>query len=356
MKYNLDYVVRPVKAPGEEEFSLIPVIVNRIPSRSLIAVINNALKNNLIAGLQDSAVKSIADGLADQIYDTLKDGRGVRFGSYFYVRPYLTGQCDANGTLAKKVNGIEATITAGPDFGLTIDDFSLHFAGAETQPRIDFVTYNADLAERGEVKKGCKALVNGRLLVVSESDDAKVTFTDAADAAAKFEVTSFDKKGAEMLEFAAPDGLVAGHTYAVEVSRTDDAGNLRVSNTKSVKVLAGDTPSTAPVVESAYPIDHQDDTEHIREAEAFVIDGRNFGSTSLKYQYKHGEDGWSGLSEPLDGDEEYHRNEENTEIEVFRQTVNGILADNELDTGDLVKFVITNSDGSASVQRTVQLV
>ena len=133
----------------------------------------------------------------------------------------------------------------------------------------------------------------------------------------------------------------------------DGEGKLQTAK-RNVKYLRVENPN-APVVTSAYPIDHQDDTENLREGEAFMIEGRNFGGTSVKYQYKHGEDGWSGLSEPLDGDEEYLRNEENTEIEVFRQTVNGILTDNELDTGDLVKFVITNSDGSASVQRTVQL-
>ena len=341
MKYNLDYVVRPVKAPGEEEFSLIPVIVNRIPSRSLIAVINNALKNNLIAGLQDSAVKSIADGLADQIYDTLKDGRGVRFGSYFYVRPYLTGQCDANGTLAKKVNGIEATITAGPDFGLTIDDFSLHFAGAETQPRIDFVTYNADGAERGAVKKGSRALVNGRLLVVSESDDAKVTFTDAADAAAKFEVTSFDKKGAEMLEFAAPDGLVAGHTYTVEVSRTDDAGNLRVSNTKSVKALAGDP---APELTKIYSFQHEDDTEHLYDGSSAIMEGTALGGATLKFQ-ANSSGTWS---------EEIAVPSDEFEVTGTKITVDGMWLSDEcatLDVGytDPVRFIVTTPNGTAMI-------
>ena len=32
MKANLDYVIRSVTAPGEAEPSLVPVIVNRIPS------------------------------------------------------------------------------------------------------------------------------------------------------------------------------------------------------------------------------------------------------------------------------------------------------------------------------------
>ena len=47
MKTNLDYVIRSVTAPGETAPTLVPVIVNRIPSRSLSTVISNAIKNNL---------------------------------------------------------------------------------------------------------------------------------------------------------------------------------------------------------------------------------------------------------------------------------------------------------------------
>ena len=240
MKANLDYVIRPVTAPGEARPSLVPVIVNRIPSRPLSAVISNAIKNNLIAGLQPSAVGGIAAGLADQIYDTLCDGRGVRFGSFFYVRPYLTGVTDANGTLRRKENGIDATVVAGPDFALTLDDFSLHFTGKDDQPKVSAVKYNAEGSDNGFVKKGTKTLVYGDLLVVSESDDAKVSFAPAGGGtSAPVEVAAFDFKGAQQLEFDCPAALEDGRSYEVRVSRSDAGGNLRVSNTKRVKVLAG---------------------------------------------------------------------------------------------------------------------
>ena len=246
MKANLDYVIRPVTAPGEARPSLVPVIVNRIPSRPLSAVISNAIKNNLIAGLQPSAVGGIAAGLADQIYDTLCDGRGVRFGSFFYVRPYLTGVTDANGTLRRKENGIDATVVAGPDFALTLDDFSLHFTGKDGQPKVSAVKYNAEGSDNGFVKKGTKTLVYGDLLVVSESDDAKVSFAPAGGGtSAPVEVAAFDFKGAQQLEFDCPAALEDGRSYEVQVSRSDAGGNLRVSNTKRVKVLA-DEPGPEP--------------------------------------------------------------------------------------------------------------
>ena len=240
MKANRDYVIRPVTAPGEARPSLVPVIVNRIPSRPLSAVISNAIKNNLIAGLQTSAVGGIAAGLADQIYDTLCEGRGVRFGSFFYVRPYVTGRTDANGTLRKRENGIDATIVAGPDFALTLDDFSLHFTGKDGQPKVSAVKYNAEGSDNGFVKKGTKTLVYGDLLVVSESDDAKVSFAPAGGGtSAPVEVAAFDFKGAQQLEFDCPAALEDGRPYEVQVSRSDGDGHLRVSNTKRVKVRAG---------------------------------------------------------------------------------------------------------------------
>ena len=150
--------------------------------------------------------------------------------------------------------------------------------------------------------------------------------------------------------------LLEGGDYTLWVeSRGGDAEGPLQRDSCRVKYLRVENP-TAPVVESAYPIDHQSDTEHIREAEAFVIDGRNFGSTELGYQFKKGSGDWSAVT-VLDGDEQYHRNEEGTNIQVFRMTVNDLLVDDELETGDLVKLTITNlNDGSyASIVRSVQL-
>ena len=273
MKANLDYVIRSVTAPGEARPSLVPVIVNRIPSRPLSAVISNAIKNNLIAGLQPSAVGGIAAGLADQIYDTLCDGRGVRFGSFFYVRPYLTGRTDANGTLRRKENGIDATVVAGPDFALTLDDFSLHFTGKDGQPKVGAVKYNAEGSDNGFVKKGTKTLVYGDLLVVSESDDAKVAFAPAGGGtSAPVEVAAFDFKGAQQLEFDCPAALEDGRSYEVQVSRSDAGGNLRVSNTKRVKVLAG-APGPVPATVTITNVCCDDDESYVQYDSPILVFG-----------------------------------------------------------------------------------
>ena len=291
MKANLDYVIRSVTAPGETERSLIPAIVNRIPSKPLSAVISNAIKNNLIAGLQTSAVAGIAAGLADQIYDTLCEGRGVRFGSYFYVRPYLTGLTDANGALAKRENGIDATLVAGPDFALTLDDFSLHFAGRDSLPKIDSVTYNGAGADIGEMMKGKKALVNGSLLVVSESDDAKVTFTEVGGGEEAVEVTSFDAKGAQLLEFDAPAALVAGRRYSVQVERSASGGDVRVSNTRTVTVKQGETPPVVnpPLIESVESQNEPEDTVNLGGAYLFVYGDNLDTATEVKVYNSHDE-------------------------------------------------------------------
>ena len=71
MKTNLDYVIRSVTAPGETAPTLVPVIVNRIPSRSLSTVISNAIKNNLIALAAEGKVNVVGVAVwEDSIEDT----------------------------------------------------------------------------------------------------------------------------------------------------------------------------------------------------------------------------------------------------------------------------------------------
>ena len=347
MKTNLDYVIRSVTAPGETAPTLVPVIVNRIPSRSLSTVISNAIKNNLIAGLQESAVSGIAAGVADQIYDTLCEGRGVRFGSYFYVRPYLTGQTDANGTLTK-LNGIDATMIAGPDFALTLDDFSLHFTGKDTQPKIDLVKYHADGSENGFVKKGAKAQIHGSLLVVSESDDAKATFTNAKDAADVVEVDSFSSKGAQLLEFDTPAALADGAAYSVQVTRSDGDGNMRCSNTKTVKVLPGDAPSHEPHITSGHSESHADDGKCYADGSGFVLEGDNL------------EDAIVTIAGSANGGETWSYEEtipaEKVNFDADMLTVDGNWLDswyNHMDVGELVKFTVETTQGEDSIQRTL---
>ena len=349
---KLIYTVRQTTAPCETEPSTIPVLVDRLQPTSLAAVIENAIDRNLIAGLKPSAAEGVADGIARQLAHEFSKGHSIAFGQYFYGRPYLSGTVDANGTLTA-ANKINVRLYKGEDFKLSLDDFSFSYEDGGNLPKVDFIVSEGK-GKRGVLSEGDYVHIEGKMLHL-DGDTNTVTFTEVGASSPTATVTSFRSAGPDILSFAFPAGLDATKKYDVVVSRTDENGVTTLTDPKTVTIEAAPVNPNAPVVTSAYPIDHQDDTEHVREAEAFVIDGRNFGGTSVKYQYKHGEDGWSGLSEPLDGDEEYHRNEEDTEIEIFRQTVNGIITDNELETGDLVKFVITNSDGSASVQRTVQL-
>ena len=344
MKANLDYVVRSVTAPGETEPTLVPVLVNRLPSRALAAVISNAIKNNLIAGLQESAVSGIAAGLADQIYDTLREGRGVRFGSYFYVRPYLTGLTDANGTLTRKGNGIDATIVAGPDFALTLDDFSLHFTGRDAQPRVDSVKYNGEGSDNGLVVKGGKVLVNGILLVVSESDDAKVTFAGAEGAV---EVTDFDAKGAQLLEFGCPAALVAGKTYAVQVSRSDGSGNVRVSNTKRVTVRDGAEPvGPAPEIEEGISAASSEEGDHkVYGADAdYSLYGSNLTGATVTLL-------WEGFEGNVPADKAEIASD-GTSIRLDGENLTAMMLDAEhrLEPGGAITFKVTTPGGVAEYQ------
>ena len=190
--------------------------------------------------------------------------------------------------------------------------------------------------------------------ISAEGDDETITVIAADGTEAIAEVTEEDGYGMFItahLQVALPPGK--GKVVLMTHGKRTPEGELHQC-VKSVTIIAGETPSTAPVVESAYPADHETDTENLREGEAFMIEGRNFLSTELSYQSKRGEGDWSAPA-VLDGDEEYHRDEEGTSIQVYHTTVSSIIREDDLGNGDLVRFTITNlNDGSsASIVRSV---
>ena len=75
----------------------VPAIVEREPAVPLDEIIRRAIDRGLIAGLKASAAKQVADAIAQQMYDEFVQGRGVKFGNYFYARLYLSGTSNADG-------------------------------------------------------------------------------------------------------------------------------------------------------------------------------------------------------------------------------------------------------------------
>ena len=64
---------------------LVPAIVEREQAVPLEEIIARAIDRGLIAGVKPSAAKQIAVAVASQMYEEFRQGRGVKFGNYFFT-------------------------------------------------------------------------------------------------------------------------------------------------------------------------------------------------------------------------------------------------------------------------------
>ena len=241
-KTRLNYTIRSTRAPGEQTDTIVPVIVDRFSPVELAAVVENCIDRGLIAGLKPTAARGIAEGVASQIAREFSLGRGVKFGNFFYGRPYLSGTTDANGRLTS-ANSINVRLYKGEAFKLTRDDFAFTFDGAGDAVKVDFIlgdTTNPGGNTRGTVVPNAPVRIEGRNLY-GAGDTNKVVFDDLGGTG-KVEVTEFTWQGESLLTFAWPGALVAGKSYTVTVERTDPNGVTRTSSPKVVTVKEGATP------------------------------------------------------------------------------------------------------------------
>ena len=239
MKTKLDYTVRTTRAPGEENDTWVPMIVERIQPTGLDDVIEKCIDRGLIAGIKGTAAKTIAEGIAQQMVKEFSEGHGVQFGMYFYGRPYLSGTVDSNGSLSGD-NTINVRLYKGSAFKLSRDDFSLTFTEGGNNPTIDFLV-SEGATPRGEVVKGTSVKLNGSMLY-GAGDTVKVKFVDVAAEAEAVEVAEFTAISSDLIAFACPAALVAGKKYAVTVERTDLNGITRTSAPKAVVCKEGAAP------------------------------------------------------------------------------------------------------------------
>ena len=240
MKVKLDYTVRTTRAPGELTDTWTPMIVDRIQPTGLESVIEKCIDRGLITGIKTTAAKTIADGVAEQLAYEFKQGRGIQFGQYFYGRPYLSGQVDANGRLTDE-NSIDVRLYKGNAFKLSRDDFSLTYVEGGNNPTISFIVCDANGMPRGDIGQGSNVKLNGKMLY-GAGDTVKVKFAAEDGESAAIEVSNFTAVSTELLAFTCPNALVAGKRYLVSVERTDANGVVRVSASKPVTVVAGVEP------------------------------------------------------------------------------------------------------------------
>ena len=205
----------------------LPAIVEREQAVPLDVIIERAIDRGLIAGIKPSAAKQIADAIAQQMYEEFRNGRGVKFGNYFYARLYLDGTSDADGKLTG-ANSINVRFVNGAGFKLTMDMFSFSNVNGGDIPGTDFLISEADGAERGILIPSENVILNGVNLWKEGDVGNKVGFYEIDSTTGEIaddptaEVTTFQTKGPNALKFAWPSALVQGKNYFAVPSRSAD--------------------------------------------------------------------------------------------------------------------------------------
>ena len=241
----LFYAVRQQANRATGGVLYVPAIVDREDVVTLEEVVRRAIDRGLIVGVKESAAKSIADAVARQMYEEFKEGRGVKFGNYFYARLYLDGTTDANGRLVAGRNGINVRLVQGAAFKLALDMFSFSNIAGGDIPGADFLISDEDGAERNLLIPSAGILLNGVNLYAEGDAGTKVQFFEIDQTTGEVateptaEVTSFTTRGPNLLTFAWPAALVAGKAYNAVPLRSADGSRWFTGKGRDVSVKEG---------------------------------------------------------------------------------------------------------------------
>ena len=219
----------------------VPAIVDREEAVPLETIIERAIDRGLIAGIKPSAAKQIADAIAMQMYEEFRQGRGVKFGNYFYARLYLDGTTDSDGKLTS-ANSVNVRFQQGTGFKLTMDQFSFSNINGGEIPGTDFLISEADGAERGILIPNENIILNGVNLWKDGDMGTKVSFylidqtTGEPSDTATAEVTNFLTEGPNALKFAWPSSLASGASYLAVPARSADGERWYEGSGKAASV------------------------------------------------------------------------------------------------------------------------
>ena len=203
----------------------VPTIVERTEPIDLTQLAYNAIDTGRIAGLKTSAAESIGRGLAEQIGQTLASGQGLKFGDYFYVRPYLSGTIPtANSSLNPTSNKINVRLMPGDGLRLSNADFSFrNVLETGDAPVIDNLTNSSSTQEPDQIVKGQGIRAQGSYLKVGADDVCKFTYMDPdTEERAEIVVTPSVNTNST-LDFSWPAALAdldAGTVVTLEISYT----------------------------------------------------------------------------------------------------------------------------------------
>ena len=236
MKPTLHYDIRSVTAPGAEDETFYPAIVDRMEIVDLKDLLANAIDQNRIAGLKPVACASIADGMCEQMYKELEAGRSVRIGDYFTVRLYLDGQTNPSGTLSADENGINARFVKGADFALAPSEYELVYDDGGNKPHIRNVQGTTGQVLPGVIGRDGGIYIVGSRLTAPAGMGTVVLFRNL-ETGVVTETADITVENDCEIHMDRPAAIVAGGRYEIYVA-FKEAGTSRTypSNQRAVTV------------------------------------------------------------------------------------------------------------------------
>ena len=236
-KSTIKWKPTPSKNIVDGSTQLIPQIVDREDAIGLDKLTYDAIDTSRIAGLKPTAAMSIAEALCEMIGQTLNSGRGVKFGNYFYVRPYLTGTVSMTNPHLTDANELRTRLISGEGLKLSIANFNWRNVN-ETgdEPVYDDVYGDYAHAPAGFIRKGTGFYINGENLDFAEGDTVTLTYGEGEEATT-INLTPTEARGVYQ-KFAWPAALAdvaAGTALKIVFNKKD--GDLTYS-TEVVAILA----------------------------------------------------------------------------------------------------------------------
>ena len=218
-----------------------PAVVDRGVPVTLDQIVERAIDRGYLPGLKRESAQGVASGICEQMATELREGRSVKFGSYFRGLIYLKGTCDNDGKLGPD-NAVNVRLIKGDGFKLSASDFTFQNVESENVPKLEFVISDCAGALRNKPVAGELLYVNGeRLTGEGTETTVELWATDATGAITGDDPVwftgTFSITGPNLLAATMPNDIAAGR-YIFKVLRQTQAGVVTESIQLPVQVLA----------------------------------------------------------------------------------------------------------------------
>ena len=244
---------QPMPDPSDRSRTvIIPVIVDRQDPYDLGQLVEQAIDTGRIAGVKPEFSAAIGEALAAQIGVALNSGRGVKFGNFFYVRPYLKGTVENMQASLGPENTLSTTLIPGDGLRIRREDFSFrNVLDTGDSPKIDNIFNVAGSGENDIIGDWAGSIgITGSNLKGAEVKASWKTsggVDKSVVAVVPYEVDSNPLVQFRLAQTDTPaDNTMV--TFEVKVSRVVEGVTTYITDSKAVLYKLPITPIPAPTI------------------------------------------------------------------------------------------------------------